>query len=169
MFSFLDESRLYVNVSDGGHIENLGVYELLRRRCAVIVACDAEADPHMNFASMAALLRYASIDLGVRVKIDLDALRPGAQGFSRAHAAVGEIDYGNGERGTLVYIKSSLGEGHDEVVRGYKSGHPDYPHESTADQFFNEAQFEAYRSLGYQIAGAAFKDRKLAAQLGRAA
>ncbi|GAA0005187.1 hypothetical protein BRDID11002_51900 [Bradyrhizobium diazoefficiens] len=72
--------RLYENsdgvyLTDGGHIENLGVYELLRRRCKVIVAVDAEADAPMNFASLMKLQRYARIDLGVRIDLPWTPIR----------------------------------------------------------------------------------------------
>ena len=58
-----------VYVTDGGHIENLGLYELLRRRCKLIVVVDAEADPTMDFPSFIDLQRYARIDLGIRIRI----------------------------------------------------------------------------------------------------
>src|SRR6185503_15400479 len=72
--------RLYENsdeiyLTDGGHIENLGVYELLRRRCRVIIAVDAEADPEMRFNSLITLQRYARIDLGVRIDMPWDRIR----------------------------------------------------------------------------------------------
>ena len=61
----LNEERDIVYVTDGGHVENLGVYELLRRRCRLIIAVDAEADPTMSFPSLMRLERIARIDFGV--------------------------------------------------------------------------------------------------------
>ena len=57
--------------------------------------------------------------------------------------------------GWLVYLRSSLTGDEDEFIRGYKARHDAFPHESTADQFFTEEQFEAYRRLGEHIADAA--------------
>ena len=37
MFSRLDETHKWVNLSDGGHLENLATFELLRRRCRFII------------------------------------------------------------------------------------------------------------------------------------
>src|SRR6185503_1599889 len=71
----LRETSWNVYVTDGGHLENLGVYELLRRRCRVIVAIDAEADPEMRFASFVTLQRYARIDLGVRIEMPWQNIR----------------------------------------------------------------------------------------------
>jgi hypothetical protein len=145
----IDERSPFVNVSDGGYLENLGVYELLRRRCRLIVASDAGADPAHAFSDLARVLTYARIDLGAVIDIDLEALRPDAAGRCRRHAAVGRIDYGGGETGTLVYVKASVTGDENEFLRGYRVAHPAFPHESTTDQFFDEAQFEAYRYLGY--------------------
>ena len=75
MFGRMHEGGRFLNLSDGGHMENLGVYELLRRRCKYIVAVDGEHDPQMTFAALTTLQRLAFIDLGVTVDIDLDDLR----------------------------------------------------------------------------------------------
>jgi hypothetical protein len=72
--------RLYENadavyLTDGGHIENLGVYELLRRRCKVIIAVDAEADEPMNFSALMTLQRYARTDLGIIIDLPWEPIR----------------------------------------------------------------------------------------------
>ncbi len=162
MASRLDAAGPYVNLSDGGHLENTGAYELLRRRCKLIVIGDAESDPEMWFGSLAALMRYASIDLGIEIQIDLAPLRLAAGGASTGHYAVGRILYpaaaGSSEReeGLLLYLKASVVGGESEVIREYRSRHPDFPQESTADQVFEEDQFEAYRALGFQIGASPF-------------
>lgn len=145
----LHERGGHVNLSDGGHIENLGLYELLKRRCKLIIAIDAGADPAMRFASLVALKRFAMIDMGVDLDINLDPLRPDESGFSRQHGVLGTIRYGVGETGYLLYVKSSMTGDENEFVRHYKSVNISYPHQSTADQFFDEEQFEAYRELGF--------------------
>ncbi|HHT9138944.1 MAG TPA: patatin-like phospholipase family protein [Candidatus Wunengus sp. YC60] len=152
LFGLIDEKSKYVNVSDGGHIENLGIYELLRRRCKYIIACDAEEDTDMTFGSLAKLMRYARIDLSIEIDIDLNDLRRDEKGLSHKHCAVGKIRYGGGETGYLLYIKSSLTGDEKEDILEYRSKNADFPHQSTGDQFFDEAQFEAYRALGYHIA-----------------
>ncbi|UFZ01741.1 hypothetical protein LQG66_20720 [Bradyrhizobium ontarionense] len=70
-----------VNLSDGGHIENFGVYELLRRRCKYIVAIDGEQDPKMTFGGLTTLQRLAAIDLGVTIDIGVGQLRLGEKGL----------------------------------------------------------------------------------------
>ena len=157
MFSRLDETHKWVNLSDGGHLENLATIELLRRRCRFILIGDGEADRELHFGSLARLIRYARLDLGIRIDIDPREIRS-VEGRSGNHFAVGRIRYpketGGGYEeieGRLLYLKSSFTGDEEEVIQQYRSTHPDFPHESTADQFFDEGQFEAYRSLGQHI------------------
>ena len=148
----LDETYHWVNLSDGGHIENLAAIELLRRRCKLIVVGDGEADPNLHFHGMATLMRTARIDLGIQIDICLDELRLGASHQSKAHLAIGRITYpGESECGYLLYLKSSYTGDENEVIGEYRRRRPTFPHESTADQFFDEGQFEAYRALGQHI------------------
>ena len=179
MFGRLHENGQVVYVTDGGHIENLGVYELLRRRCRLIIAVDAEADPDLTFPSFVTLQRYARIDLGVRLsrmpwqeiqtttKAWMGAGSP-AKAVSEPHrpsegphVAVGEIDYGLGEdnKGYIVYVKSSLTGDENDYIKDYARRHPKYPHETTGDQFFSEEQFEVYRALGFHAMHEFLDDR----------
>ncbi|MFZ2508757.1 MAG: hypothetical protein WAW79_09840 [Steroidobacteraceae bacterium] len=148
----LDETHRWVNLSDGGHIENLATIELLRRRCKLIVIGDGEADPALHFNGLATLMRTARLDLGIRIDIRLDELRLDASRNSKTHLAIGRITYpGETECGYLLYLKSSCTGDEDDVIGEYRHRNPAFPHESTADQFFDEGQFEAYRALGQHI------------------
>jgi hypothetical protein len=152
---------LYVNISDGGHVENLGIYELLRRRCKLIIAVDGEADEKMGFPSLVRLLRFARIDMGIQIDVDLSDLRLTADGLSRVHWMLGTIHYSDDDTGYLLYIKSSIIGDENEYIREYRSRQMAFPHEPTADQFFDETQFEAYRALGYHMARAVGSDARL--------
>lgn len=152
----LDEEWRWVNVSDGGHIENLATIELLRRRCKYIIVGDGEDDRKHQFDGLATLIRSARIDLRVDIDIQLDGLRLEPDGHTRSHWALGRVRYpGEEEPGYLLYLKASLTGTEDEVIRNYHQRSDNFPHESTADQSFTEGQFEAYRSLGQKIAEAA--------------
>jgi predicted acylesterase/phospholipase RssA len=112
----LNENRDTVYLTDGGHIENLGIYELLRRRCRLIIAVDAEADPKLTFGSFVTLQRHARIDLGVRIDlpwkelaaVSLEAMTGKAAPKRGPHCAIGKIEYDNGGHGILVYVKSTV-------------------------------------------------------------
>jgi hypothetical protein len=153
------DDKKWVYLSDGGHFENLGVYELVRRRCRLIIACDAGQDGAVTFEDLGNAIERCRADFGVDIEIDLANLRPGADRRSEWHCAIGTIRYDRlppvkeddplEVPGTLLYIKSSLtGDEPADILR-YAAEHPAFPHESTNDQFFDESQFESYRALGY--------------------
>ena len=171
MFWRLTNKDKWLYLTDGGHIENLGVYVLLKRRCKFILAIDAEADGQMTFGALAKLERYARIDLGCRINIYWQAIAdahakataPGntpASGSTGPHCAVGEITYQDGGKGVLIYVKSSLTGDENNYVRDYARRHPAFPHETTGDQFFKEEQFEAYRALGFHAMHGVFRSNK---------
>src|SRR5206468_3283551 len=63
--------------------------------------------------------------------------------------------------GHLLYIKLSRTGNEPPHVNYYQSQHAEFPHESTADQFFSEDQFEAYRALGHHVADDLFSSELL--------
>jgi hypothetical protein len=139
----------FVNLSDGGHFDNLGVYELVRRSCRYILAIDAEQDGDLTFGALGGAIRKCRIDFGVDIDIDLRKIRHvRLTKNSRMHFAQGTIHYPDGERGVLIYLKSSLTDDEPADVQQYGVGHKEFPHQSTADQWFSESQFESYRMLG---------------------
>ncbi len=157
LFGLADESSAFLNVSDGGHFENLGIYELVRRRTRVIIAADGECDENLQFGSLGNLVRICETDFGARIEIDVSSVRKQDSGFSQAHCAVGKITYSNGSLGWLIYLKASITGDEDVGVAQYRAVHPTFPHESTADQFFMEDQFESYRRLGRHVVQHAFR------------
>lgn len=152
-----DENRLFLNVSDGGHFENLGIYELIRRRCKVIIASDAECDECLNFGGLGNLVRICETDFGATIDIDVKSIRPHNDGLSLAHCAIGRIKYDNGSIGYLIYLKASISGDEEVGIAQYKAAHSTFPHETTANQFFTEDQFESYRKLGLHIVRHSFR------------
>lgn len=146
----------FISLSDGGHFDNMGIYELIRRRVNYILLCDAEEDAAFTCEGLANAIRRCRIDFGVEINIDVsDITDRDKDGFSKRHAVKGTILYPEDEpgepSGTLVYIKSSLCGNEPVDIREYHLGNPVFPHQSTGDQFFDESQFESYRKLGYHI------------------
>ncbi|HEY5767129.1 MAG TPA: patatin-like phospholipase family protein [Candidatus Udaeobacter sp.] len=154
----------YVYLSDGGHFENLGLYEMVLRRCHFIVISDAGQDPECSFADLGESVRKIRIDFGIPIEFEsmtihprsaIDALKSKCQ---KGHnCAIGRIRYSavdpdvNGKKapdGIIIYIKPACyGEEPRDIYEYFKRSET-FPHESTADQFFAESQFESYRMLG---------------------
>jgi hypothetical protein len=147
LFGLTDDESGFVYLSDGGHFENLGIYELVKRRCRFIVACDAGQDEDMKFDDLGNAVRKIRVDLGTDIMIDVGPLRDG-----KKHCALGKINYHTGdgreEYGDLIYIKASLCGKEPADVRNYKALHKEFPNQTTADQWFDEDQFESYRMVG---------------------
>jgi Patatin-like phospholipase len=152
-----NENRNFLNVSDGGHFENLGVYELIRRRCKVIIACDAECDESLQFGSLGNLVRICATDFGAEIDLDVRSIAQQKEGHSLTHSAVGKIRYGNGSIGYLIYLKASITGDEGVAITQYRCEHPSFPHETTANQFYTEAQFDTYRILGRHTVKHAFR------------
>lgn len=165
------EQARYLQLSDGGHFENLGLYELIRRGVRFVVLCDGGADPGYLFTDFQIALRRIREDFGVRIDFDANNCLEKVIPKQRAHGfppndpkvaeqgyIVGTIEYKNstvnpgGPEGKLIYLKTTMIEDLGLRVKGYKGANPAFPDQSTSDQFFDEDQFEAYRELGYDLA-----------------
>lgn len=156
-FGLTDSCHPYVYLSDGGHFENLGLYEMVLRRCHCILVVDAGCDPRLTFEDLGNAIRKIRIDLGIDIELNLDQIkRSEGTGQSSRHHAIGTIRYDkvddNATAGTLIYLKPSLTGNEPSDVQDYAARHSAFPHEPTSDQFFDEAQFESYRRLGEHVA-----------------
>ena len=150
LFGTTTDSSSFVNLSDGGHFENLGLYELVRRRCLYIIACDASQDPAPAFDGLGSAIRKCRTDMGVEIELPLERMRELAQSeTAKAHGTVGVIRYPDGVMGRLLYIKTTLTHDESVDVLEYSIREPSFPNQSTADQWFDESQFESYRKLGH--------------------
>jgi hypothetical protein len=177
LFGAVGDAAAYVNLSDGGHFENMGLYELVRRRCRYIVVCDAESDADMDFGGMGAAITKCRADFGAEIDLDLRPLRMDEKsGYSNTHCVVGTVRYpppwapkhsktkpctecpsltepaDDPYTGVIVYFKSSLVGDEPADLLTYKLKYPVFPQDSTANQWFTETQFEAYRRLGHHVA-----------------
>ena len=163
LLGLTDDESDFVYLSDGGHFENLGIYELVRRRCRTIIVSDAGCDPEYSFEDLGNAVRKIRVDFGVPIDIDVTPIKE-----KKKHCVIGTIRYSardgvGAPDGTLVYIKPVLCGKEPADVVNYKAASKDtnFPHQTTADQWFDEAQFESYRMLGYhtiaQMCGADWK------------
>jgi hypothetical protein len=146
-----------VHLSDGGHFENMGVYELIRRHCRYIIASDCGMDSTVSFDDFGNLVRRVRADFGVDIRIDLSALRPNAEGTASQPMVAGDIHYPEGDTGILLLIKPTITGSEPADVAQYRTRNVVFPHETTSDQFYDEAQWESYRRLGEHAAHSAFR------------
>ena len=149
-------------LSDGGHYENTAALALLAERASLIVLADCGADPRYRFEDLENLVRKARIDF----EAEIEFLRPKTNQPDTAFAYFGSLDdlaspasqaclalarmryTGLKEPGYLVLVKPNLSAGMTADLVNFKRDHPDFPQETTTDQFFGEAQWESYFKLG---------------------
>jgi putative Mn2+ efflux pump MntP len=176
-----NEEAHWLELTDGGHFDNTGIYELVRRRVRTIVFADGSTDPDIALQSFANVLEKIYIDFNVIVSFPEDQkelhftnLMRGTDEprdliaeklqFAKAGFAIGRIKYPadeeDAEAGYLIYIKSTMVRNLPAALYSYKASNPLFPSESLADQFFSEQQFEAYRALGFSLAKAMTKAAK---------
>ena len=134
MFGLTTAEGRYVYLSDGGHFENLGIFELVRRRCRFIMVCDAEEDGEFAFEGLGNAIEKCRTDLGVDIELDVKSIRErNEKGYSRAHCAVGRIRYDETDpgahAGTILYLKSSLTGDEPTDVLHYAARVAAFPHE----------------------------------------
>jgi hypothetical protein len=159
MFGRTTDANPYVYLSDGGHFENLGLYEMVARRCRYVVVSDAGCDAAYSFEDLGNAIRKIRIDLGIPIEFEsglgIDAAHAGR---GNRHGAVGRIRYsavdGAVADGIIIYLKATLSGDEPVDVMNYAAAHPDFPHETTANQWFGESQFESYRMLGVHTVAA---------------
>lgn len=180
---FYGPNRQRWYLSDGGHFENTACYELIRRRVTFIVACDCGEDAEYAFADIANLVRKARTDFGAEIRFlsdrELDEIvapsirahlgtpalftrrrwNPAdAQSASCPYGLVATVTYADGgPPSTILFVKPAIRGDEPEDVLNYRRTHSRFPNESTADQYFDEAQWEAYRRLG-EVAGTRLLD-----------
>lgn len=156
-FGLTDDTRKYVYLSDGGHFENLALYEMVLRRCHIIIASDGAQDKNYEFNDLGNAIRKIRIDLGVPIEFDdVPIYGEVPQNKQGRYCAFGRIRYsavdGNDVKdGVLIYIKPAIYGCEPRDVLQYKDSNKDFPHQTTGDQFFDEPQFESYRMLGDYI------------------
>lgn len=163
-----NDQRRYVYLSDGGHFENLGLYEMVLRRCHYIVVCDAGCDPDFSFEDLGNAISKIRTDLGIPIELDSIPISPRSpkpptydidreKTRYQKYCAVGRIRYscvdGNKmeDDGYLLYIKPAFYGTESADIYNYAVAHPTFPHEPTGDQLYSETQFESYRRLGSHV------------------
>lgn len=146
-----DNESEYIYLSDGGHFENLALYEMVQRRCQTIILLDSSGDPDFKYEDLGNAIRKIRIDQRIPITFPEGSVRGLRDGKKRA--AIANIEYSCVDaslpNGKLIYVKPMILGNESPDVATYAKGHAVFPHQSTADQWFDESQTESYRMLGY--------------------
>lgn len=157
LFGMTHADGSYINLSDGGHFDNLGLYEVVLRRCRHVLVSDAGCDGKASFEDLGNAIRKIRIDFGISIDFTREIeIRSNDEHKPGLYCAVATINYKKAdgakvENGTLLYIKATKHAGGAPLpydVYSYSKASQSFPHESTSDQWFSESQFESYRALG---------------------
>jgi hypothetical protein len=159
-FFGVDDSGSFINLSDGGHFENLGIYELVRRQCKLIVVSDASQDGSNTCSAVGMAVERCRTDLGYEIELDLTRFmhQSKTEDLDAAYS-VGCVKYAPNDIGEIVYFKAARVQGLPPDLASYAARHPSFPHQSTANQWFSESRFESYRKLGFHIVSDFLKDK----------
>lgn len=133
----------FVYVTDGGHWENLGLVELLRRRCNQILVVDATGGA--DLADLGRALQLARSELGVRFDLDLE------EDLGEEPVLVGRFTYPDNRTGVLYIARKELTSTAPADLQLLKSRSPIFPDHPTSNQFLSDEHFEGYRALGYWV------------------
>jgi Patatin-like phospholipase len=171
----------FIELTDGGHFENLALYELVRRKLAIILIVDGEADPKISLRSLVSATRRIEQDFGASlaffpepssgperlVMSPGEGYYPAGARFAQSPFVVGQLTYSDDTKGTLIYVKATTIKQMDFTTAGYLASNPEFPHQSTVNQFFDADQFDAYRYLGYESASRLVTTLQLATTIGQ--
>ena len=157
-FGLTNDTSPYVYLSDGGHFENLGLYEMVKRGCRLVVVIDGAADGEFAYKDFGNALRKIRIDMKVPIEFSSEHT-PGENALmhpmleKKKRCSLATIRYKDldpqRKNGYLLYIKPMLLGNEPPDVCSYHALNPAFPHQSTGDQWFDESQTESYRMLAY--------------------
>lgn len=155
----------YVRPSPGREFDNLGIYQLVKRRCRFIIACDATSDPDFSFQHLGATIRKCRVELGVEIQMDLGPLGRTPTTAS-AHYQVAHIRYAEGETGLIIYVKPSLTGDEPTDLGSYAKAHPEFPAADLPGGGFSDSDSESYRRLGEHIVESLLKGIQIEDEIG---
>jgi hypothetical protein len=130
MFGQTNDRGRDIYLSDGGHFENLGLYEVVRRRCRFIFVIDGGCDPDCHLEDLGNAMRKIYIDQNIEVEFDKLSLSSREMAKELNAVAIGRVQYpdpGSG-CGFIIYLKASYFTSAMPVdVRAYGEANVNFP------------------------------------------
>jgi hypothetical protein len=147
----------WMYVTDGGHYDNLGLVEALRRGASNIVVLDASGDKADTWFTLGGAMALARTDAGVDIKLDPTAMVQGGRGLAPGQV-VHPWAHGRFRRqqpvpglpaeGDIWVCKLGWWAGAPWDVLAYAKSHSTFPGDSTLEQLYDAPEFGAYQQLG---------------------
>jgi hypothetical protein len=140
----------FVYVTDGGHYDNLGLVELLDKKCGWIWCIDASGDHTNTFNTLGEAFALAWRK-GITIDLDPSQMlqpKPDDESYVAEPYCVGTITYADGSTGTLAVIKAGVWAEAPWAIRAFEIANPKFPCDPTSNQLFTAEQFDAYVELG---------------------
>lgn len=164
----------FLYVTDGGHYENLGLVELLRRGCTEVYCFDASGEKRPDaprdakgveapgdakgLEALGDAIAIARSELNVEIgDIDPSPVQENDERVADSCCVTTPIRYQGGQTGFLIYVRSVVTKDAPYDVQAYRLRDPNFPHHPTVDQLYTDEKFEAYRELGAVAGRAAVK------------
>jgi hypothetical protein len=146
-------NRRWLYITDGGHYDNLGLVEALRRRPKVLFAFDASGDRVDRWSTLGQALALARSELGARVEVDprqmgaIDGQHVHTP-FVRGDIWYAPLDPDRPPDATLWLTKLGVPDQVPWDVQAYAQRFGSFPCDPTIQQLYGDEQLEAYRALG---------------------
>jgi hypothetical protein len=150
----------FLHVTDGGHYENLGLVELLRRGCTEVYCFDASND---DFDALGDAVSLARSELNVEIDVDYSGLDPDEKtDLADKSCVCATVRYPGDEvpSGKVYYARCALTKDAPADATVYHRHDPRFPHDPTSDQLYTDQRFDAYRALGASAAVSALREAK---------
>ncbi len=159
MFGLYDENDPNVYATDGGHWENLGLVELIRRECDVIICLDATADPPGSYTTLRQAIQLAALECCAVIEVSDETwstLAMDEYGMCKRNFGRAKVKYHDSETGALrktghiLYVKAAVMSRTSLPIQRYASADRTFPQYSTGDQFLRDDELNHLMQLGFE-------------------
>ncbi len=150
IFGVYDPKDPNVYATDGGHWDNLGVVELIRRRCATIIAIDTSGDLLGTYNALKEAIALARHECGAEIDFgdEWEKLVPAEDGIVEHNHMLGTVRYRDGHTATILYVKGAVARTSSLAVQRYAAGDRTFPNYSTGNQMLTDRQLTFLVRLG---------------------
>lgn len=171
IFGVYGDTDPNVYATDGGHWENLGLVELVRKECDFIIAIDTSGDVPGTYMAFKDAIALSYLECGAKIDIaesEWEALVPGEDTLVPRNYLRGTITYAdpNKKPAELLYVKAAVSRQTPLAIQRYAAGDPTFPNYSTVNQMLSDAQLTNLFKLGFSAMQQALTTREKSEKIG---